>query len=182
LLIFRGYRPSINGVCDNSFGCRVNKNIKELGVDFSKLKKRYKLTGAFAALSLIAVPVIVQADASNPIFAPKPKKKAVKAKASKPRAAVKSVARKPAPRPVVNEQAAVSFSAPNPVAAPAPVFTPPPAPAPVFAAPAAPVAAAPVAAAVKGGSNWLLAALAAAAIVGGIVVGADNQADTPTSP
>ncbi|SNS26099.1 hypothetical protein KNJ79_15045 [Sphingopyxis indica] len=32
------------------------------------------------------------------------------------------------------------------------------------------------------GSSWIIAVLAAAAIIGGIIIAADNDSDTPTSP
>jgi hypothetical protein len=34
----------------------------------------------------------------------------------------------------------------------------------------------------EGGSSWIIAVLAVAAIIGGIIIAADNDSDTPTSP
>lgn len=141
----------------------------------SAISKKYKMIGAAVALSVVAVPVIVQADSSNPVYTPKKKKAATKARYKK-----KSVARRAAPRPVKVAQVeeVVQSIAPP---APEPVYTPAPPPAPEVMAPAAEVAQAPVQAAPvakSGGNGLLVALLGAAAVAGGVLLatGGDNAA------
>jgi hypothetical protein len=141
-----------------------------------KILSAAQTRGAIAALTAIAVvatPVIVMADASNPTAVrhhhAKPKMKKHR------RAAVRPVARAatPAPEPVVR--------APEPQVVEAPPA--PEAPAPV--AEAAPAAAAPAAAPVmasKGGSGLLLGLLGAAAVVGAIVAASSGGNNSPASP
>jgi hypothetical protein len=141
----------------------------------SAISKKYKILGAAVALSVVAVPVIVQADSSNPVYAPKKKKAAVKQRAKKKSVARRAVER--APRVVeVAEQRVESIAPP----APQPEYIPPP-PAPEVMAPAAEVAQAPVEAAPvakSGGNGLLVGLLGAAAVVGGILLatGGDNPA------
>ncbi len=143
-------------------------------MDIINVNKAYKAIGAAVALSIVAVPVIVQADASNPVYTPKKKKKAM----AKPRAKAKPVVRRapapapqPAPEPVVYTPEPAPVYTPPP---PPPVYTPPPPPAPVVTAPAAPVATS------GGGSGWLLGALAGLAAVGGVILATNG--DKATSP
>jgi hypothetical protein len=135
----------------------------------SEWVKSTKVLAALTALSVVAVPVIVVADASNPVYTPKKKHKAVKRVAKKQvrhAAAKPRAVAKPAPEPVYQP-------APEPVYTPAPepVYTPPPPP-PVAEIPPPPIApAAPVVAeAGGGGMGWLLGVLGAAAAVGGIIL------------
>ena len=144
-----------------------------------------------SAVLLTATPVVVIADASNPMYMPKKKKPQAKKRAetkartqTKPKAQAKPMA-KPAPKAPVNDfvpSYAPPTPAPAPVAAPAPTYVP--APAPVAAAPApvaAPATTAPVAKA--GGKNWLVGLLAVAGLVGGGILVADAlDEDEPTSP
>ncbi len=140
-------------------------------MDLFKLPKTYKIAAGAVALSMVAAPVIVQADSSNPVYVPKKKMKAQ----VKPRAKAKPVMRKPAPKPMVQEPV---YSPPPPpvyTPPPAPVYTPPPPPPPPAPAP---VAAAPVAKA--GGNGLLVGLLGAAAVVGGILLVSGD--DKPSSP
>jgi outer membrane biosynthesis protein TonB len=142
--------------------------------------KSTRLVAALAALSVVSVPVMVMADASNPVYMPKKKAKVVKAKAKAKRKAVakpKMVKPVQAPEPVYTAPEPVyTPPAPEPVYTPAPepVYTPAPAPAPAPAPIPAPVASS------GGGSGWLLGLLGAAAAIGGIVLASGDS--TPTSP
>jgi hypothetical protein len=145
-------------------------------MEFSSIPKMYKMIGAAVALSVIAVPVIVRADSSNPVYTPK--KKA----AMKPRAKKKAVARRPmarpAPRPAPAEPMVESIAPPAPepqyVPPPAPEYVPPaPQPAPTPAPAAAPVAK-------SGGNGLLLGLLGAAAVAGGILLATSGD-NSPAS-
>ena len=130
-----------------------------------------RMLAVVAVASLAIAPVIVYADASAPMKH-HVKKHRAKAKAHHRHAHAKPMAQAPAPQPVEVAQAPAPM--PEPVAPPAPVA----APEPVAAAPAAP---APAPVARGGGSGWILGALAAAAVVGGIVA-ADSGSGKPKSP
>jgi hypothetical protein len=147
-------------------------------MEFSSIPKMYKMIGAAVALSVVSVPVIVQADASNPVYTPKKKKASVKPRAKKKAVARRPMAR-PAPRPAPVEERVESIAppAPEPVYTPAPVEPAyvPPAPEPVVAAPAAvePVAK-------SGGNGLLIGLLGAAAVAGGILLATSGD-DSPAS-
>jgi outer membrane biosynthesis protein TonB len=141
--------------------------------------KSTRLVAALAALSVVSVPVMVMADASNPVYVPKKKAKKVKAKVKAKRKAVakpRMVKPVQAPEPVMAPEPVYTPPAPEPVYTPAPepVYTPPPVAAPTPAPIPAPVASS------GGGSGWLLGLLGAAAAIGGIVLASGE--DTPTSP
>ena len=130
------------------------------------------IVAALAGLSLAAMPIVVLADASAPIYKAKPKAKAKPRKRVAPRArAVQAepVEMKTTPAEIVQ------------LVEPTPVYQSPAVvqQTPVAAAPEA-VAPAPVATGGKGG-NTILALLAAAAVIAGIVVAAGGS-NGPSSP
>ena len=141
-------------------------------MEFSSIPKMYKMIGAAVALSVVAVPVIVQADASNPVYTPKKKKAAVKPRAKKKAVARRPMAR-PAPRPAPAEPMVESIAPPAPepqyVPPPAPEYVPP-APQPTPAPPPAPVAK-------SGGNGLLIGLLGAAAVAGGILLATSGDND-----
>ncbi len=143
----------------------------------STIPKMYKMIGAAVALSVITVPVIVQADSSNPVYTPKKKKAAMKPRAKKKAMARRPMA-KPAMPPMVEER--VESIAPP---APQPQYVPPPEPAyvPPAPEPVAPPPPAPPAPVAKSGASGLLVALLAAAAVGGGVLLATGGDDNPSS-
>ena len=134
-----------------------------------------RMLAVVAVASLAIAPVIVYADASAPMKHHVKKHKA-KAMMHHRHAHAKPMAHATMPQPVEVAQAPAPAPMPEPVAPPTPVA----APEPVAAAPAAPTPA-PVAVARSGGSGWILGALAAAAVVGGIVA-ADSGSGKPKSP
>jgi hypothetical protein len=146
-------------------------DIKHLGGEFMNMNilkstRGKQLLGAIVMASMVT-PAVIYADASNPVYAKKKAKTYKKAK--------KRIARaKPKARQVaVQQQPAPVYTAPEPVYTPPPVEAPP---APVYSAPvevAAPAPAAPVAK--SGGMGGIfVAALAAAAVAGGIILASDS--------
>lgn len=138
----------------------------------------YKMLGAAVALSVVAVPVIVQADASNPVYTPKKKKMAIK-----PRAKKKAISRRPMARPeprVAQVEQRVESIAPP---APEPAYVPP-APEPAYVPPAPEPVSAPAAAAApvakSGGNGLLIGLLGAAAVAGGVLLATGGN-DNPRS-
>ena len=155
------------------------------------IKKLARALAIGSVVALTAAPVMVIADASNPMYAPKKKKAQAKPRTqAKPRAQTKAKAHA---KPMVKTAKMApandfvpSYSPPNPAPMPVaqPVYTPP---VPVASAPiSTPVmAAAPVAAPVAkaGTSSLLLGALALAGIIGGGLLIADaSDEDQPVSP
>jgi hypothetical protein len=133
------------------------------------------LLSSLVALSLVAIPVMTLADASAPgidkVYKKKPK--------AKPRMRKRAAVAKPAyvaPPQVETVQAPPVVEAPPvPEAPPAPAVAEAPPPPEAPATPAPPVETLKVS---KKGNGTLLALLAAAGVIGGIVV----AADTSTSP
>ena len=174
---------------NDSFGRADLRGIVMVTSGFKSIAKALAIGSAVA---LTATPVVLIADASNPMYTPKKKKSQVKARSNvkarqnvKPKSQAKAKSnvrpRAQAPKAPVNDFVP-SYSPPNPpmVQAPVPAYTPP---VPVASAPvlAAPVAAAPSAA--IGAPNYLLGALALAGLVGGGLLIADAVSeDEPVSP
>jgi hypothetical protein len=150
----------------------LHVDIKHLGGEFMNMNilkstRGKQLLGAIVMASMVT-PAVIYADASNPVYAKKKAKTYKKAK--------KRIARaKPKVRQVaVQQQPAPVYTAPEPVYTPPPVEAPPPAP--VYSAPAEVAAPAPAAPVAKSGGmgGIFVAALAAAAVAGGIILASDS--------
>ncbi len=145
-------------------------------MQFLQVIKSSKILGALAAMAVLSVPVIVIADASNPVYTPK---KHAKAKPAVRHAKAKPVAHQapaPAPEPTYTPAPEPAYTPPP---APEPAYTPPPPPPVAYTPPPVPAApAAPVVEASSGGSGWLLGLLGAAAVIGGIVLAAGSGSST----
>jgi hypothetical protein len=149
-------------------GNLITGNDEQRGCVMTKFKFKTiaNILGVFAVFAIVAAPTMSIADASNPAVTQTKAKAKPKARIRKRVVRAKIV--QPAPPPPVQEAVVAEPPAPP---------LPEPAPAPqVVEAPAAPTPpAAPLSVAKRGGSGWLLGVLGAAAVVGGIVVLADDN-------